>query len=276
VTAVSARVDPTRSRLTVTTTVQNAGRHPAMLGSTPTACCLVSIESGVALRVPPGDSAGTDWTLSLETCDGVAAATTGAAPVAVDPLLSTEIGLAALAGPGLPTSLDGFQPSSGLFVEQMSPTGVVLARDAGAALSDALRRACGGLSQPVMLLAPYSVRVDRAASRVDMEALLDVSPGLVRSVRLETNADSSLADQYRPLWSRIGPLTPDRTGQVKVRLSYQLTGASSVCLPNGGVLPPITFVLEVPEGGTVRTVLYSGMPSLTDDPGAVPRFCPSS
>lgn len=274
VTALSARVDPVESRLTVTATVRNTGRHPAMVAPAPDSCCGHTVESGGVLPVPAGGSAAADWTVSLSTCDAVAEPIGGAAPLSVDRLVTDEVGLAGLAGPDLPPDLSGSQPPDASFAAQLVPPGIVMDRDAGAALTAALVQACGGLSQPVLLVGPGSVRLSRPAGRVTVDAVLDVSPGKVRSVTLTTDPDVPLAEEYPALWTSIGPLTPDRTGQVPVRLSYEVTGSARGCLPYGGVLPPLTITLEVPEGGRVRTVRYTEMPVLAADPEVEDRLCP--
>lgn len=274
VTALSADVDPTASRLTVTLTVRNTGRHPALFAPLPGACCGGSVGSRTVLTVPAGGAGTAGWPVRLDTCDSVSAGPGDGTPVIVDPVLSTQLGLAGLAGPDLPADLTGFVPPSGPAVEQVSPIGVPLDREAAATLVDGLRRACGRLSSPALLIAPRSVRLSRPAGRVTVDAVLDVTPGRVARVTLTTDPDGPISEEYRPLWTSIGPLVPDRTGQVAVRLTYRVTGSTRGCLPYGGVLPPMTFTLEVPEGDRVRAVRYSGMSTLTQDYTVIPRLCP--
>lgn len=273
VTALSARVDPVSSRLVVDATVRNAGAEQALLAPAPSACCLAAVESGGPLPVPARSDASGRWSLWLPTCDTVSGSVGGAAPVAVDPLLSDQIGLAALAGPALPADLTAYTPPSGPFVEQLNPLGVVLARDAAAALTEALRRACGGLSSPVLLISPGSVRIDLAAHRLTVDAVLDVSPGLVRSVRLTSEVDDAGAQDFPPIWTRLGPLTPDRSGQVPLRLGYRITSRMPGCLEYHGGVPGFDITLEVPEGATIRTLHYRGVVAIEQDPSAVARFC---
>lgn len=276
VTTLTARVDPTSSRLTVTATIANSGRHPAVVGPTPGACCLAVVESGGALQVPAGGSATASWGIALDTCDAVDGTPGGEAPVAVDPVLSDELGLAALAGPGLPVDLTGFQPPSGPFVEQLTPLGVVLGPAAGAALTDALHRACGGLSQAVMLVVPGSTRVDLAGGRLEFDVVVDVSPGRVRSARIAGATQGPLTDAYQPERRAWGPFTPDRTGQFRARISYRIIDHDLRCLPYSGALPPLHLTVEVPEpGGTVRTVHYDPPLALEQDRAAIRLFCAS-
>jgi hypothetical protein len=128
VTAVAAVTDPTRTRTTLTVVVTNTGRQPALLGPVPV-CCEVSVEPAAPLRVPALSAASAAFTVVLERCDTVTRPVGGAAPLTTDPRLSSEIGLAALAGPRLPSDLTGFVELDPT-IDGFGPTGVVFGREA--------------------------------------------------------------------------------------------------------------------------------------------------
>lgn len=274
VTSVSAVVDPRLSRTTITLLVTNTGNQPALLGPVQSSTG-VTVAPTEPLRIAPLSAGSAAFTLSLDTCDSVTRPVSGTAALTGTPRLTTEIGLAALAGPRLPRDLTGFAQSFDPYSEGLGPTGVVFGRDAAIGLTAALTEACGGIGPMATLLGPGSVSYRQAGGLLTIRLTVDVTPGRVRSLRLATARPEEVPDGFTPLWQDVGPLVPDRTGQVLVTLRYRVSGHSRTCLTTAGFLPTVTATLEVPVGGRVRQVRYTGLIDLAEDPEAIPQLCPS-
>jgi hypothetical protein len=274
VTSVAAVVDPYRSRTTVTLVVTNTGNQPALLGPVPSYTG-VQAGPGGPLRIAPLSAGSAAFTLSLETCDAVTRPVNSPLAPTDPPRLTTEIGLAAIAGPRLPRDLTGFEQSSDPYTEGLGPTGVVFGQDAAAGLTAALAQACGGIGPMATLLGPGSVHYQQAGGLLTVRLTVDVTPGKVRSLRLSTAATEEVADGFAPLWQDVGPLLPDRTGQVQVTLRYRVPGHRRTCLSPGGFLPLVTATLDVPVGDQVRQVRQTGLIDLAEDPEAIRQLCPS-
>ena len=251
VTAVAAVADPTRTRTTLTLVVTNTGRQPALLGPVPV-CCEVSAELAAPLRVPALSAASAAFTVVLERCDTVTRPVGGAAPLTTDPRLSSEIGLAALAGPRLPSDLTGFVELDPT-IDGFGPTGVVFGREAAVDLDDALHQACGGIGPITTLTSFDGARFDRRTGLLTVPVEIHVTPGRVRSLRFKAPGPEG-DREIQPRWTT-GALAPDRTGQVRAVLHYRVPGG---CLPADGLLAGPQVILAVPEGARVREVNFGG------------------
>ncbi len=157
------------------------------------------------------------------------------------------LGLGAFVGPGEPTSPTPWAEGAG-------PTGVVIEPVAAGVLRRVLHRACGSLGPVVTLVGDVSARP--AAGTISMDVTIDVTPGLVRSLRLQsvpaTDADRG-PNTLIPAWRLSEPLVPDRTGQVHTTLVFRSPWGAP-CPVADLWAPPFDVIAQVPDGGSTRTV----------------------
>jgi hypothetical protein len=282
VTALTAKVSPTDSRFVLELTVTNSGARAATLSS--------AAEGGISgrlwgapIRVPAyGEATGT-FIVALDTCDSVPEPGNQTSPLTSEPSLSSQFNLVGLAGqvpPDSPQSeTPGFGDGYGGHGDGFGATGILLTADADQALTGALAKACGGLGPMLPLISPDTVRYDRARRVLIVPVLVDVTPGRVRSLRLQTEplrtptpAGDAADMAFRPLWSTTDDLVPDPSGQVKVTLRYRIP-ETGPCPMRGGFLPNLVATLKVPDSGVERTVRYEGGLDLGQDPQAIPLLC---
>jgi len=263
VTAASVVVDPVRPHVDATLTVTNTGDREATLARTP-----VSSRPDVVLpqRVPPHGSVVVPLPIDVHNCGYTIGWSGGSTP----PDSGSLGGLWAWSGP-LPAR-EG--PGAG-FATGSGPTGMVLAPAAEAPLEAGMNRACGGLG-PVVLLT-RSTRYDRRTRVLTADVAVDLTPGLVSAVTLQPVAPdpqdgTPSAIDARALWSRTGPLTPDRSGQVRLTLRYLLP---TVDCADGrtGSFPQVDLRISVPDAGRVRDLDDTLMIELGDDPAVRAFTC---
>ena len=252
VTAVTARIDPTRPEADLVATVADAGPWAATLAA-PTA----------GLRdvvVPAHGTATVPLHVRLDRCDVVGSVRYGTVGT---PVLSSRLGLVALVGAGGSGRTVTFaSPGDGT-----APTGVVLARAAGEALGTALGRACGDVGPPSASILPGGVHYDPATGELAVTAQVQITPPVVRSLTLQPESGPATA-----LWTTTPELLPDPSGRVQVTLRYRLP-ATDPCGTLGAGLFGVVATLHRPEAGGDRVVRYSVTLDLAQDGRLATTFC---
>jgi hypothetical protein len=270
VTTLSARVHPSRPQFNLTLTVTNSGSRPGTLRAD-TIGGEVSVRVlGAPFTVPARGSVTVTRTVVLGTCDTVGDPRDQPDPSSSEANLTSRVNLVGLAGtvPSVSPAADpeGDSDSFG------STTGIVMATPAAKALTAALSQACARLSPMVSLQSPGTVRYNRARRELTVSVLIYVTPGRVRSIRLNAETGPADVDAYRPLWTTTPAAEPDRSGQLTVTLRYRAP-RSGPCPNRGGYLPGFIATLDVPVGRAVRTVSYSGGVDLSQDRKALSLLC---
>jgi len=125
----------------------------------------------------------------------------------------------------------------------------------------------------VPLIASGGVRVNASTRVVTIRLLLDMAPGKVADLHLESDPYTPDPAVFAPLWTRSASLVPDYSGQAAVTLAYRAPAAG--CGPTSGAwLPGITAVAHVPGPAGMRTLRYSLAVDLWEDPQAIALLCP--
>jgi len=291
VTAVTATVDPRLPRLAVTLTVANGGTRAGTVDRSAVVFADVGMTGALPVAVPPRGSTSVRLSIAWHDC-----ARGAAVPGQPDELpdLTSVIGLAALSGPApagtAPFGSGTVNPGD---EEGTLATGLVMARPAAVQLLAAIRAACGDLGLVVLLVRPGGVSVDRARGEVTVRGLLDLPRGRVTAVTLRPATGlavpgPALPDEtFRPTWTSVGPLVPDRTGQVQFAVSFRSAVTPLQCLPAFG-LPGLTATLQVssvpsaaaasasPSGvasTVVREVEYPLFLDVSGDTSAAAQVC---
>jgi hypothetical protein len=268
VTAVSGAADPLLPRATVTLTLANRAGSPATLvEQEPYASSVSSVSSPAGpLRLPPGDTSQVHVVVNLARCDALPSPA-DASPAGTAPLDTGVLGLAATFG-AVPSPAAG--PS---WFDGLGPTGVLFTASAGRGLLDLLQQACGDVTAVVPLIAAEGVRLNASTRVVTIRLLLDMAPGKVTDLQLDSDAYTPDPATFTPLWTRSAVLVPDYSGQAAVTLAYRAPAAG--CGPTSGAwLPGITAVAHVPGPAGVRTLRYSLAVDLWEDPQAIALLCP--
>jgi hypothetical protein len=274
VTALTARVHPTLSRLDLSFTVTNSGDRPGTLNSTAGPGgpdTPIRLEGALPILVPARASVQASLTVVLDTCDSVPQKRDQTSPPTVDQRLSTQFELAGLVGP-----VPAVRPTIEGYGDGFDSTGILIAPAAAKVLTSAFQQACAGLGPILTLVEPGSVRYSATTRELTLPLLIDVTPGRVRSLRLTpAPADGGPFPSYQPLWTSTRALVPDSSGQVRVTLHYRAP-ESGACPDRGAYLPGFLAHLTAPVAGVDRRVNYSGMLDLADaDPLATRTLCPS-
>jgi hypothetical protein len=274
VTALTAHVHPAVSKVDLKLTVSNSGSRVGTLTRVVPEGLSVHV-LGAPITVPAHAQVTAERTVVLDTCDSVTAGTNETSPLSVDPGLTTGLNLVALAG-AVPAAGPMAPPETEGAGQGFGPTGVLLGADADRNLAAALNQACAGLDPMVPLIAPGTVRYDRTSQLLTVPVLIDVTPGRVRKLRLETEpfVGAGAGYEYRPLQDSLDGLVPDRTGQVRATLYYRAP-ALGACPTRGGFLPSVLAILDVRAPDGDRTVKYQGTFDLSQDPKAIPLLCRS-
>ena len=157
----------------------------------------------------------------------------------------------------------------------MGATGVVMSADAVSAVLKALRSACADLGPYVTLIAADGVTVDPGTRVLTVRVLIDGPPGRVTGLSLVSDVVSpGDVGPFKPLWTRFIGLAPDRTGQVRVTLRYQLPTGSS-CPSDGGYVPGFSVYARTPVPGGIRTLRFTQFVNPEDSPKALAQLCPT-
>ncbi len=239
VTSVRAVVDPARPHLDLVLQVANAGGRAALvwLGDTTGTGARVT---PVRLVVPARGAAPVSVSVDLDRCwswSQVSGPTT-----AVDipvPLL----GAVGIASP----------PLAGSSPDSPGGSGLVLLPGVAQQLQDAFIAACAGVSSPVLLTAPGSGSYDARTRVLTTRVVVDLPPGVVRSVRFVPLQENG--GELIPIFETSPWLRPDSTGQAgwTVRMAVP---QGAPCL-GGGPFVVLAVELLVPRpGGGVRPARF--------------------
>jgi hypothetical protein len=149
-------------------------------------------------------------------------------------------------------------------------TGIVLAPQAVAPVIDAVSHLCAGLAPVVVLV--EAVHRDPVRQRITIDLSFDLSPGLVSSVTLRSASYADDGNPFVPLWTTVAGLVPDRSGVVRVSLTYRPPAGAS-CPYTDAWMPPIDLLAQVPVPGGVRTVRFGDQGIQTPDPESLSLLC---
>lgn len=268
VTAVGGTADPLLPRATLTLTLANRADSPATVVEQEPYGSSVGSSSIPAgpLRLPPGDSRQVHVKVDLARCDAVPSPA-DASWAGTAPLDTGVLGLVATLGAVPPTA------SAQSWFDGLGPTGVLFTASAGGDLLGLLQQACGDVTTVVPLIAPGGVRVDASTRVMTIRLLIDMAPGKVTDLHLESEPYTPDPAAFTPLWTRTASLVPDYSGQAAVTLAYRAPAGS--CAPTSGAwLPGVTAVAHVPGPAGLRTLKYSLAVDLWQDPQAIALLCP--
>ncbi len=276
-TALAARVDPTRPHFDLTLTLTNSGSRDASLDVTaPTASGGLAVKPAVPLpmRIPAGGAATLPLRVDVSGC-GMSRADLIAAPPQ-DPALSQAAAVLGLAVTlRLPvTAAPTARPADQAFSRQpmdadAATTVPVISSSAITALATALRTTCAGTDQVVVLVTPGSVRYQPTARRMTVRVEVYLPPGKAQAVRLLDEPSMADPSSLIPRWSPTRWLHPDPSGLATTNLTYAAPVAGP-CPRGGPWMPPMR--LQVLIGA--RTVPFDGLfIDLSNDPGATTQLC---
>jgi hypothetical protein len=281
VTALTAKVDPSKPRIAMTFTVVNRGDRPASLEQAIPGYS-IRIEGKLPVRVPAHSTATAAVTVVLDTCDSVKPSEDGLYSLGRGPALTTAFNVAGRSGeiPAGGGTFPGKLSAQNPDLEAFGSTGVLIATDPARTLREALDRACASLRPMLVLLPPGGLRYDARTRVLTVPVRFLVGAAVpVRSVRLRSRPDGTATGlaapgsaAYTPLWKPTGALKPDDTGQLQVDLRYRAPKGRS-CPERGGYLPDIVATLDVLVARHSREVSYSGTPNLFDDPKMLAVLC---
>ena len=268
VTAVSGAADPLLPQAAVTLTLANRADAPATVVEQEPYSGSVRSSSVPAgpLRLPPRGTSQVHVKVDLTRCDAVPTPA-DASPAGTAPLDTGVLGLAATLG-----AVPAAAPAQTWF-DGLGPTGVLFTAAAGGDLLGLLQQACGDVTAVVPLIAPGGVRLDASTRVVTIRLLLDMAPGKVTDLHLESDPYTPDPAVFTPLWTRTASLVPDYSGQATVTLAYRAPAGS--CGPTSGAwLPAVTAVAHVPGPAGMRTLKYSLAVDLWQNPQAIALLCP--
>ena len=252
ITAVAATVDPTEPTATVTVTVDNRGARPAWLAPLTTDTLDLTLHpasgpAGIArVSAPPGTSTFTA-TLHLHDCQAGSGDPSWLGARAASVTTWETMGLVGTVGS--PT----WQPGQPGATADAAPTGLVITRDAAAALAAAKNTICAGPHQFALAADPSRVRWD--PRRRDLTATVEV-----RDLRGHFSG-ATLADS--PKDARGGTLvTPPgsryRSDKSRTRVALTLTYRVAATMPCPGAvdlsLPGPELLVDVPTTTRTRRV----------------------
>jgi hypothetical protein len=253
---VSAEVDAVRPRVALRVALRNDGRQDAHL-AVQHAPPGTEVAGPDPVPVPAGDTREVALDVVLDRCDIAARLAAG---LVGHPLAATDA-LGLVGSVGTPPTTDQ-EP-----YEDGPATGLVTSRAASAALAAALSRACGGLERVEPLADWRSARYDAARARLRVDVVIAARTGA--SLRIVPDRGGPVAAAaVRTPW-----LESDRSGRVRLRVTYDLPVAGA-CPLDGGGLAPFVVEIRVPDAGQVRTARFSGALDPLLDPLARATLCP--
>jgi hypothetical protein len=156
-------------------------------------------------------------------CEGLASWQADGALSDASTTTMETIGLAATA---VPPTASGAGPSPApsdtgpdvLWGEGVGPSGVLFEPSARAAMAPALAHLCAGLGAVVTRV--DDVTVDRSRRTATLTLTVDVTPGLVRELRIRPDSEGA-PGALTPAWSTPIRVAPDRTGAAVVMLPFR-------------------------------------------------------
>ncbi len=273
VSALSATVSPTSTRLDLQLTLANQGSRPITVDTLPEPSVIRPV-GPLPLRVPARGQLRARLGVVLDRCNTVPAP--GDETLRPGPGLSSTIHLLALAGTAPFTA----GSIAGSFAEDEGsgdgPTGIVLAPAAEKALRAALSSACGRLDPPELSIPPGSfVRVKPATGEVIVPVQIQVAPGRVTSMQVDAGSGAPNENAYRLLGPPIDHLVPDRRGTAWAALHYRVP-TSGACPGFGAYLPPLLVTVRVTTSAGTRSVRYDQGLDIGMDPASIALLCDSA